>query len=92
MQNNEFMCPVCKSKDLVLKHEASYVYSYKIDSDQPGLRNSDIFLSYQYDKRENTSSREYIECNQCRTQFPYNILNLNSGEETDDYNRNRYSK
>jgi DNA-directed RNA polymerase subunit RPC12/RpoP len=74
MKEMEYKCPVCNGSDLTLRHEASYVYSYKIDSDKPGLMNSVEFLSYQYDKRENTNSREYIECNQCGTQFPCNML------------------
>ena len=74
MKEVEYKCPVCNSSDLSLRHEASYVYSYKIDSDQPGTKNTDVFLSYEYDKRENTSSREYIECNQCGTKYPCSVL------------------
>ncbi len=81
MKEIEYKCPICNGSDLTLKHEASYVYSYKIDSDNPGLRNSEEFLSYQYDKRENTSNREYIECNQCGTQFPSSILYGIMGKE-----------
>jgi hypothetical protein len=81
MKDNEYKCPICNGSDLTLRHEASYVYSYKIDSDKPGLLNSDVFLSYQYDKRENTNSRNYIECNQCGTQFPCNFLNRIIGED-----------
>lgn len=74
MNETKYRCPVCHGCDLTLRHEASYVYSYKIDEDKPGMRNSEEFLSFQYDKRENTSNREYVECNQCGTQFPYHIL------------------
>ena len=74
MKEVEYKCPVCNSSDLSLRHEASYVYSYKIDSDQPGTKNTDVFLSYEYDKRENTSSHEYIECNHCGTKYPCNVL------------------
>jgi DNA-directed RNA polymerase subunit RPC12/RpoP len=74
MKETEYKCPVCSSNDLTLRHEASYVYSYKIDSDKPGVMNSEEFLPYQYDKRENTNNREYIECNRCGSQFPYNLL------------------
>lgn len=73
--NQKYTCPICKSNDLTLKHEASYVYSYSIDSDAPGLKNSEMFLSYLYDRREQTESREYIECNQCGTHFPPTFLN-----------------
>lgn len=75
MGNRNYVCPVCKSKDLVLRHEASYVYSYVIDSDVPGLQNTEEFLSYLYDKREQVASRNYIECKACGTQYPYLLLN-----------------
>lgn len=74
MEETRYKCPICHSNDLVLRREASYVYSYKLDSDKPGLKNADVFLSYEYDKRENINSREYVECNQCGTQFPYQVL------------------
>lgn len=70
-----YACPICHSKDLTLRHEASYVYSYVIDSDAPGLKNNDEFHSYLYDKREQREDRSYIECNQCGTQYPKELLN-----------------
>ncbi|HHU74695.1 MAG TPA: hypothetical protein GXZ28_08775 [Clostridiales bacterium] len=74
--NNKYICPVCKSKDLTLRYEASYVYSYIIDSDAPGLKNRDAFQSYKYDKRELKSDRDYIECNHCRSQFPSSLAKV----------------
>lgn len=68
---NQLMCPVCDSKVLTLKHEASYVYSYQLDSNAPGAFNTDEFHSFQYDKREQTSARRYIECNGCGRKFSY---------------------
>lgn len=75
MEKRVYMCPLCKSRELVLRHEASYVYSYVVDSDMPGLQNTEEFLSYLYDKREQTASRNYIECKNCGTQYPYQLLN-----------------
>lgn len=75
MENNNYICPVCSSNDLTLRYEASYVYSYVIDKDAPGLKNSEEFLSFLYDKREQKDSRTYIECNKCGTQYPYTFLN-----------------
>lgn len=74
MEHKGFECPICSGMDLVLRHEASYIYSYKIDSDAPGLKNSDEFLSYLYDNREQKDSREYIECNSCKAQYPYSFI------------------
>ncbi|MBH1941870.1 hypothetical protein I5677_13285 [Mobilitalea sibirica] len=82
MKDTNFVCPICSSKDLTLQHEASYVYSYKIDSDAPGLQNKEEFLSYLYDRREQKDSRYYIQCNHCGTQYPYSIFreSLKQGE------------
>jgi len=74
MEANNYQCPICKSTNLTLRYEASYVYSYILDSDAPGLKNSDEFLSYLYDKREQKDTRTYIECNNCGTQYPYQLL------------------
>ncbi|NLP33878.1 MAG: hypothetical protein GX359_01635 [Clostridiales bacterium] len=84
MNKRKYICPICDSNELILKHEASYVYSYIIDSDAPGLKNDELFLSYLYDRREQTESREYIECSHCGTHFPPTFLNgvLNSEKES----------
>lgn len=77
MESTTYSCPVCKSKDLFLKHEASYVYSYVLDSDAPGIKNADVFSPFLYDRRDQTSSLEYIECECCKTRFPSEIIYRN---------------
>lgn len=74
MESKNYSCPVCQGKDLFLKHEASYVYSYLLDSDAPGLKNTDIFSPFLYDRRDQTSSQEYIECDYCKTKFTGDFL------------------
>jgi hypothetical protein len=74
MEKNTYICPICKKSDLTLRYEASYIYSYVMDSDAPGLKNTEEFLSFLYDKREQKDTRTYIECNQCGTQYPYTLL------------------
>jgi hypothetical protein len=75
MEHSKYSCPICNHSELTLRYEASYVYSYVIDSDAPGLKNSEEFLSFLYDKREQRDTRTYIECNRCGTQYPYNFMN-----------------
>ncbi len=75
MEMKHYQCPVCNCTNLTLRYEASYVYSYILDSDAPGLKNSEEFQSYLYDNREQKDTRTYIECNQCGTQYPYQLLN-----------------
>ena len=67
-------CPICESKDLVLRHESTFVYSYNIDDDAPGKRNGNVFKSFQYDKREEKAHREYIECEKCGAQYPASFI------------------
>ncbi len=74
MDSTNYYCPICKCTNLTLRHEASYVYSYILDDDEPGLKNSENFQSFLYDNREQKEDRTYIECNECGTQYPYEIL------------------
>lgn len=71
--NRSLTCPVCHNNRLVVKYEASHVYSYIIDTDAPGRKNTDEFLSFRYDKRELTDSDQYVECCSCGARFPCNI-------------------
>lgn len=72
--SKKYQCPLCEGKELIMRYEAGYVYSYVIDNDAPGLMNSDEFLSYLYDKRELKEARTYIECSKCGSQFPPEAL------------------
>ena len=45
------VCPVCKSNNFLIKYEATYVYSYFIDYDAPGHKNTEAFLPYMFDNR-----------------------------------------
>lgn len=87
MNNNKKICPVCKSSNLYFKHEASYVYSYVLDSNAPGSKNDEIFSPYLYDKREQTSSLEYVECEDCKTRYTgdliYKFFDTQSRDTTD---------
>ena len=70
MDNKVYRCPICSGSELILRYEASYVYSYVVDSDAPGLKNTEEFLSFLYDRREQKDTRTYVECSRCGTQYP----------------------
>lgn len=74
MENSRYVCPICNNSALTLRYEASYIYSYVIDSDAPGLKNSEEFLSFLYDKREQKDTRTFVECSKCGSQYPYTFL------------------
>lgn len=67
--DSKLKCPACNNRDLTLKREAKFIYSYLLDENAPGLSNDDRFYSFQYDRRERTEAHSYIECNQCGHQI-----------------------
>lgn len=71
-RNFPLICPTCNTKNFVLKHEATYVYSYSIDSisNAPGLKNDKEFLPFMYDNREQKGTSQYLECQGCGAKYP----------------------
>lgn len=67
---NLLQCPNCGGHNFLIKYEATYVYSYNIDSNAPGYKNTEEFLPFMYDKREQKDARQYLECKECCLQFP----------------------
>jgi hypothetical protein len=63
------VCPVCSNSNFLIKYEATYVYSYFIDSDAPGLRNTDEFLPFMFDNREQKETKQFLECNKCGSKY-----------------------
>jgi hypothetical protein len=54
----------------MLKYQATYEYSYRIDENAPGVNNTKELLPYMYDSREQKEANQYIECKGCGTNFP----------------------
>lgn len=79
MENSRYKCPACCSGELTAKYEARYIYSYIIDSEIPGLKNTEEFLPFLYDKREQLDARQYIECDACGTKYPCFFTEGNKG-------------
>lgn len=79
MVKKQFVCPACGSNQLMAKYEAKYIYSYVIDSDNPGILNTDEFYPFLYDSRIQTESKQYIKCSQCETQYPCSFTTDNNG-------------
>ena len=69
--NESLVCPKCNGKNFEIKNEATYLYTYKIDTvnvniDDEGSEN----LPFLFDNREQTYFKEFIECNHCGTKYP----------------------
>jgi len=82
--SGKLVCPVCKGSNFSAKYEATYVYTYIIDSDAPGLNNKTQLLPYMYDSREQKESKQYIECNTCGAQYP---CYYDEGSKSIDFSR-----
>jgi len=71
--NNKIVCPFCNSQKFVAKYEATYIYSYILDSDALGRKNEDEFLPFLFENREKKEDTQYLECSNCGSKFPCNF-------------------
>lgn len=69
-RHNHLVCPVCNADNLMLKYQATYEYSYRIDANAPGVNNTKELLPYMYDSRKQMDAKQYIECKNCSTRYP----------------------
>ncbi|NLM61145.1 MAG: hypothetical protein GX193_03605 [Clostridiales bacterium] len=55
-----------------MKHEATYVYSYRLDTNDeiPETLDKIENLPFLYDGREQKNSRKYLECARCGARYP----------------------
>ncbi|OGO76850.1 MAG: hypothetical protein A2Y23_08140 [Clostridiales bacterium GWB2_37_7] len=67
-------CPKCKGTYFTLKREASYLYTYKINTpDIVQWSKEDDALSFLFDYREQLGDKEYLECEACKSKFPCDV-------------------
>lgn len=70
-------CPQCNGRDFHAKYEATYVYTYAINT-ATSLNTTEENLPFMFDKRDQGSSKQYIECKECGAQYPCSFkLNTN---------------
>lgn len=65
------VCPRCNNKKFSLKHESTYVYTYKLNT--PEMQNfskETEFLPFLFDNREHTNLKQYFCCETCGAEFP----------------------
>ncbi|WMM26442.1 hypothetical protein RBU61_07165 [Tissierella sp. MB52-C2] len=76
--NESLICPKCKGVYFEIKREATYLYTYKLET--PLTKNwsdEDETLPFLFDNRELLSSNEYIECRNCGAIYPYDLYSNN---------------
>ncbi len=65
------ICPKCNGKNFEMKHESTYLYTYKIDIASANIDDEESEnLPFLFDNREQTCFKEYVECDQCGTKYP----------------------
>ena len=62
-----------------------------IDSDAPGHKNTEEFLPFLFDNRDQKESNQYIECNTCGTKYPCYLNEWNKGISVKDLQMAIYS-
>ena len=69
-------CPKCTHGKLYLKDEATYVYTYDIQTDgQVKWKNDEGYLSYLFIDREQKDFRQYVQCNACKEIYHHDVEN-----------------
>ncbi len=65
-------CPECKSGNLFLKDEATYVYTYDIQEDgKVKWKDDKGYQSYLFLDREQKDFNQYVQCNNCSQIFEH---------------------
>jgi hypothetical protein len=72
--DKSLVCPKCLGKSFEIKREATYVYTYKVNT--PIMDNqteNTAGLPFLFDNREKTNSTEYIKCLNCGAKYPCSL-------------------
>lgn len=68
------VCPKCNSTHFKVKREATYLYTYKLDT--PATKSeaaNEEALPFLFDYREQLNNKEYLECEECHSKFPCDL-------------------
>jgi len=72
--NKSLTCPKCSGKDFNIKREATYLYTYKINSKNlEEISNRAESVPFLFDNREKETSNEYLECEKCGSKYPISV-------------------
>lgn len=69
-------CPQCQNNQFIIHHEATYVYSYKLENDTVSQETMEEKLNeypYLFYNREILNSKDYIQCTTCGAQYPFDF-------------------
>ena len=77
MRTNEpLVCKKCNGNHFIMKREATYLYSYKLDTPitQNWSENQEN-LPFLFDNREKVGDKDYLQCEQCGEIYPCDLDN-----------------
>lgn len=72
--NTSITCPNCNSNFFQIKREATYIYTYEVNSPKtkPITKNVDE-VPYSFENREQLTEKEYLLCKKCGAKFPCSL-------------------
>jgi hypothetical protein len=77
--DESLICPKCNGTNFKIKREATYLYTYKLNTPIiEAYSNDNEGLPFLFDYREQLGNREYLECDECHSQYPCDLENENS--------------
>lgn len=72
--NKSLVCSKCNSKDFQMKREATYLYTYNINSsDNKAFTDKDEMLPFLFERREQINEKEYLICKECGNSYPCSL-------------------
>lgn len=77
--DEDLVCPKCSGIHFKVKREATYLYTYKLDTPltDTGPIETEA-LPFLFDYREQLDNKEYLECEECHAKFPCDLERGNS--------------
>ncbi len=77
--DKHLVCPKCNGIYFEVKREATFLYSYKLDTPLTNELNLETdVLPFLFDNREQLNSKEYIKCEDCGANFTCDLNNSNT--------------
>lgn len=72
--NRPLECPECSGTHLEIKKEATYLYTYKVDTPlTKGWSKEKEALPFLFDNRELVGTNDYIQCAECGAKYPCDL-------------------